>query len=96
MAGRHISLFPARFFEHDAPRTSANFINLSESNFFDGLTFYDVQKKDTPRLLRSGDPNNDGTGDAGHPGQGESPGGERIAARGARPLSQKPERMAQV
>ena len=30
------------FYENDAPKTVENFINLSESGFYDGLTFHRV------------------------------------------------------
>ena len=50
------------FFEEDAPKTVDNFINLSESGFYDGLTFHRV----IPNfVIQGGCP--DGTG-AGGPG----------------------------
>jgi len=36
------------FFEKDAPGTVANFIKLSESGFYNGLTFHRVQWLDFP------------------------------------------------
>ncbi len=50
------------FFEKDAPKTVENFVNLSESGFYDGLTFHRV----IPNfVIQGGCP--DGTG-AGGPG----------------------------
>lgn len=50
------------FYEKDAPKTVENFINLSESGFYDGLTFHRV----IPNfVIQGGCP--DGTG-AGGPG----------------------------
>ncbi|PKQ65081.1 peptidyl-prolyl cis-trans isomerase [Labilibaculum filiforme] len=50
------------FFENDAPKTVENFVNLSESGFYDGLTFHRV----IPNfVIQGGCP--DGTG-AGGPG----------------------------
>ncbi len=51
-----------KFYEEDAPGTVENFINLSESGFYDGLTFHRV----IPNfVIQGGCP--DGTG-AGGPG----------------------------
>ncbi|WP_372752998.1 peptidylprolyl isomerase [Labilibaculum sp.] len=50
------------FYEKDAPKTVENFVNLSESGFYDGLTFHRV----IPNfVIQGGCP--DGTG-AGGPG----------------------------
>lgn len=50
------------FFENDAPKTVENFVNLSESGFYNGLTFHRV----IPNfVIQGGCP--DGTG-AGGPG----------------------------
>ena len=52
----------------DAPNTVANFVELANSGFYDGLEFFRV----VPGVLvQSGDPNNDGTGNAGYTIQGE-------------------------
>lgn len=46
-----------------APNTVCNFVQLANSGFYDGLKFFRV----VPGvLIQSGDPNNDGTGDAGY------------------------------
>lgn len=51
-----------KFFENDAPKTVENFVKLSESGFYDGLTFHRV----IPNfVIQGGCP--DGTG-AGGPG----------------------------
>ncbi|MBN2597766.1 peptidylprolyl isomerase [Labilibaculum sp.] len=50
------------FFENDAPKTVENFVNLSESGFYDGLTFHRVIPS---FVIQGGCP--DGTG-AGGPG----------------------------
>lgn len=50
------------FFENDAPKTVENFVNLSESGFYDGLTFHRVIPS---FVVQGGCP--DGTG-AGGPG----------------------------
>ena len=55
-------------FVQDAPNTVANFVELANSGFYDGLEFFLV----VPGVLvQSGDPNNDGTGNAGYTIQGE-------------------------
>lgn len=51
-----------------APNTVANFISLANSGFYDGQTFFRVV---SGVLIQGGDPNNDGTGDAGYAIQGE-------------------------
>lgn len=50
------------FYEKDAPKTVENFVNLSESGFYDGLTFHRVIPS---FVIQGGCP--DGTG-AGGPG----------------------------
>ena len=51
-----------------APNTVANFCELANKGFYDGLEFFRV----VPGVfIQSGDPNNDGTGDAGYTIKGE-------------------------
>lgn len=52
----------------EAPNTVANFVSLANSGFYDGLEFYRVV---AGVLIQGGDPNNDGTGDAGYVIEGE-------------------------
>ncbi len=55
-------MMKVEFYEKDAPKTVENFVNLSESGFYDGLTFHRV----IPNfVIQGGCP--DGTG-AGGPG----------------------------
>lgn len=51
-----------------APNTVANFVNLIEDGFYDGLTFHRVSPG---FVIQGGDPNGDGTGDAGYSIAGE-------------------------
>lgn len=51
-----------------APNTVANFIELANKGFYDGLTFFRVV---AGCLVQSGDPNNDGTGGPGYTIDGE-------------------------
>lgn len=46
-----------------APQTVANFVSLVKSGFYDGLTFHRVIDD---FMAQGGDPNGDGSGDAGH------------------------------
>ncbi len=55
-------MMKVEFYEKDAPKTVENFINLSESGFYDGLTFHRVIPD---FVIQGGCP--DGTG-AGGPG----------------------------
>jgi len=55
-------------FVQEAPNTVANFIQLAQSGFYDGLPFYRVMPG---ALIQSGCKNGDGTGMAGHVIQGE-------------------------
>ena len=51
-----------------APNTVANFCTLANKGFYDGLEFFRV----VPGVfIQAGDPNNDGTGDAGYTIKGE-------------------------
>lgn len=58
-----LELYPAC-----APNTVANFVNLCESGFYNGLTFHRVVPG---YMIQGGDPNGDGTGDAGYTIAGE-------------------------
>ena len=51
-----------------APKTVANFIELAESGFYDGLTFHRVIYD---FMIQGGDPNGDGTGGSGKTIEGE-------------------------
>ena len=55
-------IMKVNFFENDAPKTVANFVDLSEKGFYDGLTFHRVIPD---FVIQGGCP--DGTG-AGGPG----------------------------
>ncbi len=55
-------MMKVEFYEKDAPKTVENFVNLSESGFYDGLTFHRVIPD---FVIQGGCP--DGTG-AGGPG----------------------------
>lgn len=55
-------------FVQDAPNTVANFVELAEKGFYNGLRFFRI----VPGvLMQAGDPRNDGTGGAGYTIQGE-------------------------
>lgn len=51
-----------------APNTVANFVNLIEEGFYDGLTFHRLAPG---FVLQGGDPNGDGTGGPGYSIKGE-------------------------
>lgn len=55
-------------FLSDAPNTVANFVELANSGFYDGLSFFRIVPG---ALIQSGDPRNNGTGGAGYAIQGE-------------------------
>ena len=55
-------------FLQEAPNTVANFVELAEKGFYDGLSFFRIV---SGVLIQSGDPNNNGTGTAGYLIQGE-------------------------
>ena len=50
-------------FEDKAPKTTANFIELSEKGFYNGLVFHRVIPD---FMIQGGDPNGDGTGGPGY------------------------------
>jgi cyclophilin family peptidyl-prolyl cis-trans isomerase len=50
-------------FENEAPNTVANFINLVERGFYNGLTFHRVLRA---FMAQGGDPNGDGSGGPGY------------------------------
>ena len=58
----------AELFLQDAPNTVANFVELANSGFYDGLEIFRVV---TGVLIQTGDPNNDGTGGPGYSIRGE-------------------------
>lgn len=49
----------AQLFESDAPITTANFIELAQKGFYDGLTFHRYEPN---FVIQGGDPSGDGTG----------------------------------
>jgi len=57
--------FTLKFFDADAQLTVRNFIDLSKKGFYNGLTFYEIQKE-TPRLVQGGSPTGDDKGNAGY------------------------------
>ncbi|MDD6884817.1 MAG: peptidylprolyl isomerase [Eubacteriales bacterium] len=62
------STLRAELYPDLAPNTVANFVNLAQSGFYDGLEVYRV----VPGvLIQTGDPNGDGTGGAGYTIKGE-------------------------
>lgn len=56
------------FNERAAPNSVANFINLAERGFYDGLTFHRVERN---FVIQGGDPRGDGTGGPGYQFTGE-------------------------
>lgn len=62
------SVMRAELFLQDAPNTVANFVELANSGFYDGLEIFRVV---TGVLIQTGDPNNDGTGGPGYSIRGE-------------------------
>lgn len=67
------------FFEKDAPGTVANFVKLSESGFYNGLTFHRV----IPNfVIQGGCPNGIGNGGPGYRIKCELDGGNQYHDRG--------------
>lgn len=62
------SVMQFELFLSEAPNTVANFVQLANSGFYDGLSFHRIV---SGVLIQSGDPVGDGTGNAGHVIQGE-------------------------
>ena len=50
----------------DAPNTVNNFVFLSCTGYYDGLSFHRVVKEPTPFVIQGGDPKGDGTGGPGY------------------------------
>ena len=53
-------------FENEAPNTVANFVNLIEKQFYDGLEFHRVLRTPDEPFAQGGDPKGDGTGGPGY------------------------------
>lgn len=67
------------FYEADAPNTVANFIKLSESGFYNGLTFHRVIPE---FVIQGGCPNGTGAGGPGYSIKCELTGGNQFHDRG--------------
>jgi peptidyl-prolyl cis-trans isomerase B (cyclophilin B) len=67
------------FFDKDAPNTVANFIKLSESGFYNGLTFHRVIPD---FVIQGGCPKGTGTGGPGYKIDCETSGGNQYHDRG--------------
>lgn len=67
------------FFEEDAPKTVANFIELAEHNFYDGLTFHRVIPD---FVIQGGCPNGTGAGGPGYQIKCELTGNNQFHDRG--------------
>lgn len=67
------------FYEDDAPKTVANFVNLSKDGYYDGLTFHRV----IPNfVVQGGCPDGDGRGGPGYMIDCELDGGNQYHDRG--------------
>jgi peptidyl-prolyl cis-trans isomerase B (cyclophilin B) len=67
------------FYDKDAPNTVANFIKLSESGFYNGLTFHRVIDD---FVIQGGCPKGTGTGGPGYKIDCETSGGNQYHDRG--------------
>jgi peptidyl-prolyl cis-trans isomerase B (cyclophilin B) len=67
------------FYHADAPKTVANFIKLSESGYYNGLTFHRVIPD---FVIQGGCPNGTGTGGPGYKIDCELTGGNQFHDRG--------------
>ncbi len=67
------------FYEEDAPNTVANFVKLSQSGFYNGLTFHRVIPD---FVIQGGCPRGDGTGGPGYKIKCELNGGNQYHDRG--------------
>ena len=67
------------FYHEDAPNTVANFIKLSESGYYNGLTFHRVIPD---FVIQGGCPNGTGTGGPGYKIDCELTGGNQFHDRG--------------
>ena len=67
------------FYEEDAPNTVANFVKLSKSGFYNGLTFHRVIPE---FVIQGGCPRGDGTGGPGYKIKCELNGGNQYHDRG--------------
>jgi cyclophilin family peptidyl-prolyl cis-trans isomerase len=59
-------LIVIEFAAAEAPLTVNNFVFLSCTGYFDGLTFHRVVKSPEPFVIQGGDPRGDGTGGPGY------------------------------
>ncbi|MFM7021372.1 MAG: peptidylprolyl isomerase [Flavobacteriales bacterium] len=72
-------LMKVRFYEQDAPNTVANFVKLSKSGFYDGVTFHRVIPD---FVIQGGCPNGTGAGGPGYAIKCELTGGNQFHDRG--------------
>ena len=72
-------LMKVRFYEQDAPIAVANFVKLSKSGFYDGITFHRVIPD---FVIQGGCPNGSGTGGPGWKIDCEVKGGNQRHDRG--------------
>jgi len=72
-------LMKVRFYEQDAPLAVANFVKLSKSGFYDGITFHRVIPD---FVIQGGCPNGTGAGGPGYTIKCELTGGNQFHDRG--------------
>lgn len=72
-------IMKVEFFEKDAPNTVANFVKLSESGFYNGLSFHRVIPD---FVIQGGCPSGTGTGGPGYKIDCELTGGNQYHDRG--------------